>query len=870
MKLYDLKVNGVEEPLGYAYDYLTFSWRLSAKEVLSNLTFCLEISKDSSFDEILVIEKTDTVNNQLTVSSDFLEARTTYFWRISADGVVAKSTFETGKMAENWSADWTSYEGDARDSVAFSKIITLDKTIAKARLYTLGFGLYEAELNGQKIGDEYLTPGYHSYDLMEQYQTYDLTQLLKRENQLRFILGNGWYKGRFVFEGGFENLYGNKQKLIAELVVDYVDGTQDVIVTDESWLSETTIYRENNIYDGEVVDYAGLVEPLTTIVLGGPKEKLTERLDPPVQVVETFEPSVFRDKSSNLVLDYGQVITGWLSGVLPAGKEKVVFRFGELLQDGSFYRDNLRTAKSEWVLYSNPVEQVVRPRFTYFGFRYVCVEGLDEAEAGQFVAQALQSQMDEIFQFESSNVKLNQLLSNIRWSQKSNFLSIPTDCPQRDERMGWTGDITVFSNTASYNMETRAFLGHFLKNLHLEQQLMDGAVPFFAPFPKVEPFDGINPFLVSSGAAVWADAATVLPITLYRHFRDKGLLESHVPMMRAWVDYLYRHDQERGGKRLWDYGFQLGDWLALDTGHPEVPFGATDNALIATIYYYRSCKYTAQALRILEDPEADFYENLAQEIRKTLLETYFVGDSLNDQPITLHSEAEIQRQNMAKHFGIAEGIRTKIGSQTGLSLLLREKIYPSEKARLALRERLREELRQTGGHLNTGFAGTPELPHALVEEGLYQEAFNLLFKETTPSWLFEVNLGATTTWERWNSLLPDGTIIGTDMNSMNHYAYGAVQDFIVEKMLGIQLPSADATDEIVTIEPFYTEKLEKLAGKLQTPNGWLKVQWSLKESTVEVIIDVPVRTSVSFKSQLGEVYQLTSGRHVIEDQLLKK
>ena len=287
-----------------------------------------------------------------------------------------------------------------------------------------------------------------------------------------------------------------------------------------------------------------------------------------------------------MILDFGQEITGWICTELLENKESVRFQFGELLQNGAFYTENLRTAKQEFIIKNGVKGMKLRPHFTFFGFRYVKVEGLSQEEADLVVGQALQSKMDETFEFSSSNSELNQLLSNIRWSQKDNFLSIPTDCPQRDERMGWTGDLTVFANTACYNMETRAFFAHFMENLKLEQGLLDGATPFFAPVPKVE--DAKNPFLTNAGAAVWGDAATFIPFNLYRHFRDKGLLKQYLNLMTDWVDWIYRQDEARGGNRLWDFGWQLGDWLALDTGIKGSVFGATDSALIASAYYHIS------------------------------------------------------------------------------------------------------------------------------------------------------------------------------------------------------------------------------------------------------------------------------------------
>ena len=861
MKISHLKVNGVDTPLGYCFDYLTFSWKLEGQ--LDKTEECrVEISKEEDFKELLWRGSTKSSFNTISLQPEFLKPKTKYYWRVTYGNCVAISTFETAKMDEPWKADWISYREETRDCVTFSKNISFTKEIKQARLYAVGHGLYEVFLNGEKVGNEYLTPGYHSYDLLQQYQTYDVTTSLKADSELSFIVGNGWYRGRFVFEGGFENIYGDKQQLIAELHVEYTDGTIDQFVTDETWIVKTNHIQDNSIYDGEIIDFSLEETLLTTQVIDEDKNLLTARLDLPVEVMEEFAPRVFFDTKNQMVLDFGQEITGWIVAEFLEDKSSVRFEFGELLQNGAFYTENLRTAKQEFVINNVSKGIKVRPHFTFFGFRYVKVEGLTQEEAALVVAQSLQSKMDETFTFKSSSSSLNQLVSNIRWSQKDNFLSIPTDCPQRDERMGWTGDIAIFANTACYNMETRAFLAHFMENLKLEQGLLDGATPFFAPVPKVN--DAQNPFLTNAGAAVWGDAATFIPYTLYRHFRDKGVLKQYIELMTDWVDWIYKQDEARGGNRLWDFGWQLGDWLALDTGIKGSVFGATDSALIASTYYYISADYTAKMLSVLSDNRFEFYQNLAKEVRQKIIDTYFIGDELNVNPVTLQSEVENIRQSMAQKYG-GVTIPTAIDTQTGLAVLLRHGLYPSEIAREKLKNRLQEKMAENKGYLTTGFAGTGDLPHALLDSGLHEEAMNLLFKKETPSWLFEVEMGATTTWERWDSILPNGEISGTDMNSLNHYAYGAVEDFIVEKLLGIQLPNVLDESETYVIQPNFTNHLEWVEGALQTANGNLSVSWTISGNDVTVDVILPGRTSAEYVFSNGEKIYLKPGHNKMKD-----
>lgn len=349
MKISHLKVNSVDTPLGYRFDYLTFSWKLEGQ--LDKTEECrVEISKEEDFKELLWRGSTKSSFNTISLQPEFLKPKTKYYWRVTYGNCVAISTFETAKMDEPWKADWISYREETRDCVTFSKNISFTKEIKQARLYAVGHGLYEVFLNGEKVGNEYLTPGYHSYDLLQQYQTYDVTTSLKADSELSFIVGNGWYRGRFVFEGGFENIYGDKQQLIAELHVEYTDGTIEQFVTDETWIVKTNHIQDNSIYDGEIIDFSLEETLLTTQVIDEDKNLLTARLDLPVEVMEEFAPRVFFDTKNQMVLDFGQEITGWIVAEFLEDKSSVRFEFGELLQNGAFYTENLRTAKQEFVI----------------------------------------------------------------------------------------------------------------------------------------------------------------------------------------------------------------------------------------------------------------------------------------------------------------------------------------------------------------------------------------------------------------------------------------------------------------------------------------------------------------------------------------
>lgn len=831
-----MRLNGNCEPIGYFYDHLSFSWDtlgLPEEQIVHQQVI---IAEDSSFNQLL--QTIEATTNIVSIPPKFLNPRTRYFWKVicstKTTQIEAISFFETGKMTEVWIGDWLSYTESPLDSVRFHKDFILTKKVKKARLYCCGYGLYEAEINGEKITEEVLLPGYHSYDLLNQYQTYDVTSLLAEKNELSFLTGNGWYKGRFVFEGGYENIYGEKQQIIAELLVEFEDGSTEIIKSDDTWQVETTKIKENSIYDGEIVDFTAKSTSLRLKVLKDGKTLLSERSNPAILKQDVLLPQqIFYDDNKKMIVDFGQIITGWIEGWVDA--QTVCFRFSELLQNNCFYRDNLRTAKQTFSAKVNGREYL-RPHFTFFSFRYVEIEGISMEQARELKAYTIHSEMEELFHFDSSNPKLNKLVENIKWSQKDNFLDIPTDCPQRDERMGWTGDVSIFANASCYNYQTKSFYENYLRNLALEQNDLSGSVPFFVPFPKIVPHEGINPFLVTNGAAVWADVATILPYQLFRHYKDLGLLKQSIKVMKNWVDYIHQRDIENGNKHLWDFDRQLGDWLALDNGNPNNPIGATDPTLIASIYYYQSVNFLAKSLDVLKSPKTPEYRALAEEIRQAILKKYYQEETLN-----------LEKQ-----------------TQTAISLLLHHGLFPNDAAKGELKKILVKRLAENGNYLNTGFVGTPVLTHALAENGLTEEAYTLLFNEAYPSWFYEVNLGATTIWERWNSLLPDGIISGTEMNSLNHYAYGAVQDFIIEKIIGIRHIFEQKEINTMQLQPTFNSRLKWVKGSLKTPNGLLVVSWRwLDEKTVELEADVPHDFQLIYNQVNGKETILNSGKTVM-------
>ncbi len=843
MRIEHLRVNHMEKPLGYHFPYLTFSWKVTESKAQFSSRVRLRIALQENMEAPIFDSgiREEFRFCRMDVEME-LRPRTRYYWKVNVStdqGEEAESDvswFETGKMAEKWSADWITTEKESKRMPLLYKSFSVSEPIKRSRLYIFGAGLYEAYLNGKKISEEYLLPGYHSYDCFMEYQTFDMTELVwAGENQFSVLLGEGWYKGRFGFDDHddtYHDLYGERKKCIAELHIEYENGKEQVIVTDDTWEAYESAVLENGIYDGETVDDTLQAAKLNVETLSDTKELLTERTSMPIHKTEKFSPIAMTWQQDFLLIDFGESITGWveLCGKPEAG-QRIQIQYGEVLQDNTFYRDNLRTAKAEFVYISDGTQKVIRPHFTYYGFRYLKVEGLKREQAISFQAYRLMSDLEETGYIETSNEKVNTLFQNTKRSQKCNFLDIPTDCPQRDERMGWTGDVAIFANTACFHMDCGGFFPHYTRTLYEEQKLLQGAVPFFAPRPKVKITEKTNPFYLDGGACLWSDVATLLPWTLFTYYGDKGMLRQHYPMMKLWVDYVRQRSDQNEIPYLWQNDRHLGDWLALDNGNLHNPIGKTDMGLLASLFYFWSASILAKAGKVLAYEEYQEYEVLAAKIKEAFVEYYFTKD----------------------------GKLTVEETQTACALLLYTKLYPTN-AEAYLKEALQRLIREAGGHLNTGFAGTPFLCPALSENGMNEIAYDLLLTEDYPGWLHQVNLGATTVWERWNSLDENGRISGTGMNSLNHYAYGSIAEWMYRYMCGFQ-PQWDQELSMV-IAPMPDQRFAYVNGKWESPNGTYICQWQYGEDgTVSYDIEIPFNEKAEMIFPNGSKRLLAAGKY---------
>ena len=741
-----------------------------------------------------------------------LSPRTRYEWTVSVrsdageEATSEPAWFETAKMGDPWQAEWLTCDYDEPRHPVFSRELALEegKKVASARLYMVGLGVYDVCIDGVSVSDEVLAPGTHSFDNWIQYQTYDVTSLVEDGAELSVELGHGWYSGRFGFVKSDHGYYGNDWRLIAELHVTYADGSEQVIGTDEGWQVTRSNTTFSNIYDGmRIDDTLPAVQPVAATLLPADEAeaataKLHDRLSLPVVPHETFVPEVIRTPAGECVLDLGQNIAGTFRMRMhyPAGAV-VHVQTSELLQDGNFYRDNLRTALSELWYTSDGTDLEVTPNLTFFGYRYAKIEVDGAAPAdfdpADFTGIALYSDFEsERGRIITGHAKVNQLISNARWGMRDNFLDTATDCPQRDERMGWTGDANVFSKTAMLLAEPYAFYRKYLYDMALEQATVDGNMPMVVPS-----------YGLKNGASVWGDATTCIPWNMYEVDGDPAILVEHYDAMRSWVDHMTRVDGDNHG---WGRNFQFGDWLALDSKDPAGRIGYTDNGFIGYLYYWNSAMIVANTAHVLgkADDEAR-YRALADAIRSWIEAEYYTATG-----------------------------RCAVNTQTAYVISLWFG-FGNRDWNIA---QLRKMLDENGGKLTTGFVGTPLLCPVLSEAGLDRMAYQLLLNEDYPGWLFAVNLGATTIWERWNSLDADGHITGIDMNSMNHYSYGAIVEWIMGYSAGLQ--AAEPGFAKARIAPRVSWTLGSIDATFDSAAGRYRVAWKCVDEThLHLVVTVP-------------------------------
>ena len=692
----------------------------------------------------------------------------------------------------------------------------LHDNIASARLYISALGVYEAYLNGAAIGDQILSPGWTVYDQRLRYQTFDITAMLKPgRNAIGAILGDGWYRGRIGFNGGKRNIWGDKLALLAQLEVTYQDGSTATIVSDQNWQAATGAILSNSLYDGETYD--SRLEPAgwnqAGFAAAGWLDVKNHEYDlkvmqapigPPVRCTETLKPvAIFQSPSGKTLVDFGQNLVGKLSiRVQGDPGQTITLRHAEVLENGELGVRPLRLAKAtdHYTLKGSDVETWT-PRFTFHGFRYAEVTGWPgELDPADISALVIHSDLERTGWFECSDPQLNRLHENVIWGMRGNFVDVPTDCPQRDERLGWTGDLQVFSPTASYLYDVDGFLRSWLADLAAEQQKLGGVVPPFVP----------NALGENMGAAAWGDVATVVPWVLYQRFGDADILNVQFESMRTWVDFVAT---EAGEKHLWDSGFQFGDWLD-PTAPPDQPWQArTDKVIVASAYFAYSSRLVAQAAEILgREDDRQYYADLAATAATAFAREY-----------------------------VTPAGRMMCDAETAYSVALAFDLIPTAAQRQNAGKRLAELVRDSGFHIRTGFVGTPLICDALSMTGHFREAYQLLMQQECPSWLYQVTMGATTIWERWDSMLSDGTINPGEMTSFNHYALGAVADWMHRTIGG--LSPAEPGYHRLLISPRPGGGITNAQVRYVTPYGPAECTWKIEQGQFTLDVKIPPNTT---------------------------
>ncbi len=775
------------------------------------------------------------------------ESRTKYFVRVRISDGAEQTTYSEPAWFvtaftndEKWQAPFVSAETDdsykeCSKGTYVRGTFTVKKPLKEAFACTTALGLYNFFLNGKKVGDDEMTPGWTSYQRHLLYQTYEVTDDIKEgENMAGAMLAAGWYKGVMGLTKARNN-YGDQTGFAMDLLLRYEDGTEEVIRTGESWQGADSPVIFSEIYDGETYDAAKEIPDWAVISCGTGKPGAAGEPWHGVVTVP-FDTSVLRAQSGarvrmmdelpcveiittpkgDTVLDFGQNLAGRIH-VTAAGKPGDVIElrcFETLDAKGNVYLDNLRAAKTTMrYIFAKEGTITWHPRFTYMGFRYALVVSYPgELKKENVTAYTLHSAMERTGKITCSNPLLNQLHHNYLWGMKGNFLDVPTDCPQRDERLGWTGDAQIFCRTASYLSNTYTFFKKWLRDVEVDQT-PEGGVPHVVPNIEEGRTDGN--WLLSQGphsAAAWADVAVIMPWTMYLMFGDKEILERQYESMKGWIGFMRAHSEDY----IWNYKLQFGDWVALDAEEGSY-FGATPNDLTCTAYYAYSTGLFAKAAHVLGKLEAAEYDALYQKIVDKFQQTFF------------DENGDLTAQTQTAHI-------------VALYFKLTPEAYIPRTV-----EGLKRLLAKENGHLVTGFVGTPYFCHALSQNGCVKEAYDLLLKEDFPSWLYQVKMGATTIWEHWDGLKPDGTMWSADMNSFNHYAYGAIGEWMYRVMAGLEVDEEQSGFAHALIYPRPGGGLSWVEGTYHSIYGEESVRWEQEEDTVTLTVSIPANTTAQIR-----------------------
>lgn len=695
-----------------------------------------------------------------------------------------------------------------------AKTFTLDSVGGDEMLLISALGLYRCFINGKRVGNDQLTPGWTSYDVRLSYQTYAVADLLVAgENRIEIWLADGWLRSQMMWGAApIFNTWGDQIAAIAELRTA-AGQASPILVTDASWESGELPIRKSGIYFGEIFD-AGITPRVSagTEVIAFDQVRLIPHETTPVRELEPL-PVVksWTDSPGRTVYDFGQNSGGYVAfTVTGAAGAKVTVEHAEVLdKDGQFYNVNFRTAAArlEYTLSGQGTEHY-RPYFTFQGFRYARVTIEGSAKLDSIVSVPISSVTAVKSGFTSANPLVDRLFVNTVWSQRANFIEVPTDCPQRDERLGWTGDIQVFAGTASYLADVQTFLTKWVRDLMADQRA-DGAVPHVSPDPTRQNSKDYPGFYGSTG---WGDAIAVVPWQLYLHYADKDVLAEVLPAMVKWVDFVWSISDGPivNPPRAWGgRGFSFGDWLQ-PSGPSAKPLPTIGDDAAATIYLFITSTLVGKIAGIVGQAE------LAER---------------------MNAMAGKVKAAFASEFITASG-RLAYDDQTSYALAFLHDLIPADKQEAAKRY-FKATIARSDGRIGTGFIGTPALLPALVKIGEADLAADVFLQEDVPGWLYQVKMGATTIWERWDAIQPDGTIYNPQMNSYNHYAYGAVCQWLLEGVAGFRPDEIEPGFAKVVFEPTIIAELSPVKAYHESPRGIIRAGWSVSGDAVTYEVEVP-------------------------------
>jgi len=718
--------------------------------------------------------------------------------------------------------------------------------VVRATLHATAHGVFEAYLNGQPVSDDVLSPGWSSYEWRLRCRSYDVTSLLQPSSVLGIALGNGWFRGRLGWSGS-RAIYGKELAALAQLEIEFSDGYVQTVVTDEGWAAGPSAVIVNDLYDGETIDARRCSEDWLERSFSDASwvgvhrteldfTTLTPYIGPPTTRQEELRPiKIWTSPAGKTLVDFGQNLVGWVKAHVqgPAGTT-ITLRHAEVLENDELGTRPLRSAKATDRFILSGGDDVFEPTFTFHGFRYVEVDGWPgELTPEALTAVVVSSELQRTGEFECSNELLNQLHRNVVWGLRGNFLDVPTDCPQRDERLGWTGDIAVFTPAATCLFDVEDFLRDWLKDLAAEQQAADGRVPPVVP-DVLKYLERPKHWPVPDTTAIWGDAAVWVPWSLWWAYGDRQVLADQFDSMAAHVR---RIESRLSATGLWDEGFQFGDWLD-PTAPPEEPgLSRADNGVVATACLYRNAHIMRNVATLVgRHEDAEHFGTLAERTRAAFNDHYVRPEGV------IHSDAETTYA-LAIVFGLLDPDDEQVAGN-----------------------RLDELVAKSGYHIQTGFAGTPFVTQALTETGHLDTAYRLLLQTECPSWLYPVTMGATTIWERWDSMLPDGTINPGQMTSFNHYAFGAVA-YWMHQIIGGIAPLEPGYSRVL-IAPQPGGGIHWARSSLETRHGKIAVSWSRGDDG-PIELDVAVPDSVTALVQLPNTpaQEFGSGQHRLSSML---